>query len=76
MFTAIHPPFRFDMTFKKLIAFNNSRYAVPVVEAAHRLGVHVITAHYLPDNEVHQVSDGYGNVCDVKKCTVLNMERS
>ena len=42
---------------KKLMVLGGSRYAVPVVEAAHHLGVHVITADYLPDNAAHRVSD-------------------
>ncbi len=50
------------MTRKKLMILSGSRYAVPVVEAAHRLGVHVITADYLPDNATRRVFDKYCNV--------------
>ena len=34
-----------------------SRYALPVIEAAHELGVYVITCDYLPDNIAHKYSD-------------------
>lgn len=33
------------MTRKKLMILGGSRYAVPVVEATHGLGLHVITAY-------------------------------
>lgn len=52
-----------------------SRYAVPVVQTAHRLGVHVITADYLPDNAAHQISDEYCNVSVVDKEAVLDAAR-
>jgi len=39
-----------------------SRYALPVIRAAHSLGLHVITADYLPDNIAHKYSDEYCNV--------------
>ena len=52
---------------KKLMILGGSRYAVPVVQAAHRLGVHAITADYLPDNAAHRVSGEYCNVTVVEK---------
>lgn len=64
------------MTRKKLMILGGSRYAVPVVEAAHRLGVHVITADYLPDNAAHKVSDESCNVSVVDKKTVLEAARA
>ena len=39
-----------------------SRYALPVIKAAHELGLYVITADYLPDNIAHKFSDEYCNV--------------
>ncbi len=39
-----------------------SRYALPVIKAAHALGAYVITADYLPDNIAHKYSDEYCNV--------------
>ena len=61
---------------KKLMILGGSRYAVPVVAAAHRLGVHVITADYLPDNAAHRFSDEYCNVSVVDKEAVLSAARS
>lgn len=46
----------------KLMILGGSRYALPVIKAAHRLGVYVITADYLPDNIAHKFSDEYCNV--------------
>lgn len=57
---------------KKLMILGGSRYAVPVVEAAHRLGVYVITADFLPDNAAHRLSDEYCNVSVIDKEAVLD----
>lgn len=47
---------------KKLMILGGSRYALPVIKAAHDLGIYVITADYLPDNIAHKYSDEYCNV--------------
>lgn len=47
---------------KKLMILGGSRYALPVIKAAHELGAYVITADYLPDNIAHKYSDEYCNV--------------
>ena len=47
---------------KKLMILGGSRYALPVIKAAHALGAYVITADYLPDNIAHRYSDEYCNV--------------
>lgn len=47
---------------KKLMILGGSRYALPVIHAAHKLGAYVITADYLPDNIAHKYSDEYCNV--------------
>ena len=47
---------------KKLMILGGSRYALPVIKAAHALGAYVITADYLPDNIAHKYSDEYCNV--------------
>lgn len=39
-----------------------SRYALPVIKAAHELGAYAITADYLPNNIAHRHSDKYCNV--------------
>lgn len=56
---------------KKLLLLGGSRYLVPVIEAAHKLGVYVITCDYLPDNDAHKLSDEYRNISIIDKETVL-----
>ena len=48
-----------------------SRYVLPVIRAAHELGVYVITCDYLPDNIAHRYSDEYCNVSIIEKEAVL-----
>lgn len=56
---------------KRLLVLGGSRYAVPVIEAAHALGIYVITCDYLPDNIAHKYSDEYCNVSIIDKDAVL-----
>ena len=56
---------------KKLMILGGSRYALPVIEAAHKLGVYVITCDYLPDNIAHRYSDEYCDVSIIEKEKVL-----
>ena len=56
---------------KKLMILGGSRYALPVIKAAHDLGIYVITADYLPDNTAHKYSDEYVNVSIIEKDKVL-----
>ena len=51
------------------------RYLLPVIEEAHKLGVYVITADYLPDNIAHKYSDEYCNVSIIDKEAVLAKAR-
>lgn len=60
---------------KKLMILGGARYAVPVIKAAHKLGLYVITCDYLPDNIAHQYSDEYVNVSIVEKEAVLDVAR-
>lgn len=48
-----------------------SRYALPVIKAAHELDCYVITCDYLPDNIAHKYSDEYCNVSIIEKDAVL-----
>ena len=48
-----------------------SRYALPVIKAAHELGMYVITADYLPNNIAHKYSDEYCNVSIIDKEATL-----
>lgn len=56
---------------KKLMLLGGLRYLLPVIEAAHRHGIHVITVDYLPDNIAHKYSDEYHNVSIIDKDAVL-----
>lgn len=56
---------------KKLMILGGSRYAVPVIETAHKLGLYVITCDYLPENVAHKYSDEYVNVSIIDKEAVL-----
>ena len=56
---------------KRLMILGGSRYALPVIKAAHELGCYVITCDYLPDNIAHKYSDEYCNVSIIEKDAVL-----
>ena len=56
---------------KKLLLLGGSHYLLPVIEEAHKLGIHVITCDYLPDNAAHKYSDEYHNVSIIDKDAVL-----
>lgn len=57
---------------KKLLLLGGSRYILPVIEAAKKLGIYTITCDYLPDNIAHKYSDEYCNVSIVDKEAVLS----
>lgn len=63
------------MSQKKLMLLGGIRYLLPVIEAAHRLGVYVITADYLPNNIAHKYSDEYVNVNILDREAVLQVAR-
>jgi len=56
---------------KRLLLLGGSRYILPVIEAAHKLGYYVITCDYLPDNIAHKYADEYCNVSIIDKEAVL-----
>ena len=58
---------------KKLLLLGGLQYLLPVIEEAHKLGVYVITADYLPDNIAHKYSDEYVNVSIINKEAVLKV---
>ena len=60
---------------KKLMLLGGMRYLIPVIEAAHKLGVYVITCDYLPDNIAHTYSDEYVNVSIIDKEAVLEVAK-
>jgi len=57
---------------KKLMLLGGARYILPIIEAAHKLGIYVITCDYLPDNIAHRFSDQYINISIIEKDAVLN----
>lgn len=56
---------------KKIMLLGGSRYLTPVIEAAHNLGLHVITCDNLPNNIAHKISDEYCNISIIEKDKVL-----
>lgn len=60
---------------KRLLILGGSRYILPVIEAAHEMGVYVITCDYLPNNIAHKYSDEYCNVSIINKEEVLEAAR-
>lgn len=60
---------------KKILLLGGSRYLLPVIEAAHNLGLYVITCDYLPDNIAHKYADEYCNVSIIDKDAVLEAAR-
>ena len=58
---------------KKLMILGGARYALPVIEAAKKLGIYTITADYLPDNIAHKYSDEYVNVSIIDKEATLKV---
>lgn len=46
---------------------------LPVIEAAHKLGIYVITCDYLPDNIAHKYSDEYVNASIIDKECILQI---
>lgn len=56
---------------KKLLLLGGLPYLIPIIREAHNLGVHVITADYLPNNIAHHYSDEYCNVSIIDKDAVL-----
>lgn len=56
---------------KKLLLLGGSRYILPIIDAAKKLGIYTITCDYLPDNIAHKYSDEYCNVSIIDKEAVL-----
>lgn len=58
---------------KKLMLLGGLRYLIPVIEAAHKVGCHVITCDNLSENIAHKYSDEYFNVSIIDKEAVLEL---
>lgn len=61
---------------KKLLLLGGSRFLLPVINAAHELGLYVITCDYLPDNIAHKYSDEYINASVINKNEILAVAES
>lgn len=61
---------------KKLLLLGGSRYLIPVIEMAHKLGSYVITCDYLPNNIAHKHSDEYADISIIDKEAVLAFAQS
>lgn len=60
---------------KTLLLLGGARYALPVIDAAHELGVKVVTCDYLPHNYAHAYSDDYINASIIDNEAVLAAAR-
>lgn len=60
---------------KTLLLLGGARYALPVIYAAHEMGVRVVTCDYLPNNYAHAFSDGYINASIIDNEAVLAAAR-
>ena len=60
---------------KRILLLGGSRYLLPVIDAAKKLGIYTITCDYLPDNIAHKYSDEYRNVSIIDKEAVLEAAR-
>lgn len=49
------------------------RYLLPVIKAAHKHNIHVITVDYIPDNIAHKYSDEFHNLSILDKDAVLQL---
>lgn len=56
---------------KKLMILGGSRYILPIIEKAHKMGIYVITCDYIPENIAHRFSDEYYNISVIEKDKVL-----
>ncbi|MDO5429830.1 ATP-grasp domain-containing protein [Parabacteroides sp.] len=61
---------------KKVLMLGGSLYQVYAIKEAVRLGYHVISCDYLPNNPGHQYAHEYYNVSTTDKVAVLNLAKS
>lgn len=60
---------------KRLMLLGGSNYLLPIIEAAHRMEIYVITCDYLPDNAAHRYADEYCNASVIDKDLILAKAR-
>lgn len=56
---------------KTLLLLGGARYALPIIDAAHKLDAKVVTCDYLPHNYAHSFSDQYINASIINNEAVL-----
>ncbi|MBN2598110.1 MAG: ATP-grasp domain-containing protein [Marinifilaceae bacterium] len=61
------------MNKKKILLLGGSYFQVPSVLAAKKLGYHVITCDFVPENPGHQYADEYYNISTTDKELVLEL---
>ena len=60
-----------ELKMKKLFILGGTRFTIPIIKEAKRLGIYTFTLDYLPDNIAHKFSDEYINVSVIDKEKVL-----
>lgn len=60
---------------KKLLLLGGLKYLIPVIKAAHDMGIYVITCDYLPNNIAHLYSDEYVNESIIDKEVILKVAK-
>ncbi|PKQ63114.1 hypothetical protein BZG02_10130 [Labilibaculum filiforme] len=61
------------MTKKRILLLGGSYFQVPSVLAAKKMGYHVITCDFVPENPGHQYADEYYNISTTDKDLVLEL---
>ena len=62
-------------TQKKILLLGGIYYLKPAIDAAHQLGLYVITCDNVPNNLAHQWSDEYINASIIDKEQILSIAR-
>lgn len=57
------------------MVLGGSPFQLPIIQLAKRMGLHVISCDYLPDNPGHEFSDEYYNVSTTEKDGVLHLAK-
>lgn len=60
---------------KKILMLGGAMQQIPAIECAKKMGCHVITCDYLPDNPGHALADEYYNVSTTDKDKVLELAK-
>lgn len=58
---------------KTILILGASEFQIPLIQAAKRMGLYVLTCDYLPDNPGHAFADKYINISTIDKDAVLQV---